>query len=111
MQPVCRSIEAHHDVVFLDRRAHGHVDYGLCLIWIHEVERAAFQDVTVALEDQIAAGEIHATKHNRFGGRASDFQVRCAVQAQGPAYQTDPVGGHHREVELDLVGKSLCRRG
>src|SRR5947209_3494538 len=100
MQAVGRSIEAHKDVVFLNSRVHADVHHWPGLIWIHEVNGAALQHVSISLENQIATREVYAAENHRLCCGALHMQIRRAVQTERAAYQADAVGCIDSDIEL-----------
>ena len=93
MQTISRTIEAHHDVVFLNGSAHRRIHHRPGLVGVYEIDRAAFENVAVPLKDEIAAGEVHAAKNHRIRRGTADLEIGRAIKAQRTAGQVNAICG------------------
>src|SRR5262249_61213832 len=74
-------LQIQSDVVLIDFRFNLRVDDRFSAKRVYKINRAVFQHVAIAPQENIASGEARAAKNHRLSCRSHDSQVRGAADA------------------------------
>ena len=80
-----RSLKAQTDVVLLNGGGDGEIDDGLRHRGIYKLYRSTAEQISIAVEDDVAAAEVDAAEDDGFGGCATDLKISRTANAKSAA--------------------------
>ena len=94
----------------LNRGGKSQIDNGLGHRRVDELHRAAGEDKTIAIEDDVSAGEIGAAENDWVRNRSAHLQVGRPTDAERAADEVHVIRGVHGEIQRNVLRESLRRR-